>query len=190
MQKATYYDSSAIYSGYPYQSANGFSYDANQIQYPRTSHVESEYHRPACSLQSPDSSVALQKREMAAENCDRTTAVQAVQSKVHPESNQPQVPVSAPPPTSQSPGATSQTTSNGSNQPTAKNGSPTSASRSKQIFPWMKESRQATKQKSTSSASSGKHPCKHTQCDSLRYTMIFVQGNVTRTGFPKLSFQL
>lgn len=161
MQKATYYDSSAIYSGYPYQSANGFSYDANQIQYPRASHVESEYHRPACSLQSPDGSVALQKREMAAENCDRTTAVQAVQSKVHPESNQPQVPVSAPPPAPQSPGAITQTTSNGSNQPSAKNGSPTSASRSKQIFPWMKESRQATKQKSTSSASSGnKHLCK------------------------------
>lgn len=187
MQKATYYDSSAIYSGYPYQSANGFSYDANQIQYPRTSHVESEYHRPACSLQSPDGSVALQKREMAAENCDRTTAVQAVQSKVHPESNQPQVPVSAPPPPPQSPGAISQTTSNGSNQPTAKNSSPTSASRSKQIFPWMKESRQATKQKSTSSASSGKNPSRHAQCDFQSYTMIFVQGNVTRIGFAKIA---
>lgn len=180
MQKATYYDSSAIYSGYPYQSANGFSYDANQIQYPRASHVESEYHRPACSLQSPDGSLALQKREMVAENCDRTTVVQAVQSKVHPKSNQAQVPVSAPPPPPQSPGAATQTTSNGSNQPSAKNGSPTSASRSKQIFPWMKESRQATKQKSASSASSGiKHPCKYTQFDS--YTFIFVQwGRILR----------
>lgn len=155
MQKATYYDSSAIYSGYPYQSANGFSYDANQVQYPRASHVESEYHRPACSLQSPDGSVPLQKPGEMAESCDRTTAIQAAQSKVHPESNQPQVPVSAPPPPSQSPGAISQNASNGSNQPSAKNGSPTSTARGKQIFPWMKESRQNTKQKPTSSSSSG-----------------------------------
>ena len=28
MQKATYYDSSAIYGGYPYQAANGFGYNA------------------------------------------------------------------------------------------------------------------------------------------------------------------
>ncbi|KAL6099995.1 hoxa2 [Pungitius sinensis] len=153
MQKATYYDSSAIYSGYPYQSANGFGYDANQVQYPRGSHVESEYHRPACSLQSPDGSAALQKPGEMAESCDRTTAIQAAQSKVHPESNQPQVPVSGPPPPSQSPGAIIQNTSNGSNQPSAKTGSPTSATR-KQIFPWMKESRQNTKQKPTSSSSS------------------------------------
>nr|XP_043909001.1 homeobox protein Hox-A3a [Solea senegalensis]XP_043909002.1 homeobox protein Hox-A3a [Solea senegalensis]XP_043909003.1 homeobox protein Hox-A3a [Solea senegalensis]XP_043909004.1 homeobox protein Hox-A3a [Solea senegalensis]XP_043909005.1 homeobox protein Hox-A3a [Solea senegalensis]XP_043909006.1 homeobox protein Hox-A3a [Solea senegalensis] len=154
MQKATYYDSSAIYSGYPYQSANGFSYDANQVQYPRASHVESEYHRPACSLQSPDGSVALQKPGEMAEGCDRTTSIQVAQSQVHPESNQPQVPVSGPPPPSQSPGAISQSASNGSNQPSAKNDSPTSNARSKHIFPWMKESRQNTKQKPTSSASS------------------------------------
>lgn len=161
MQKATYYDSSAIYSGYPYQSANGFSYDANQVQYPRASHVESEYHRPACSLQSPDGSVALQKPGEMAESCDGTTAIQAAQSKVHPESNQPQMPVSGPPPPSQSPGAISQSTSNGSNQPSAKNGSPTSTAR-KHIFPWMKESRQNTKQKPANSSSSGTKTRLHT----------------------------
>ncbi|XP_068603029.1 homeobox protein Hox-A3a [Brachionichthys hirsutus] len=155
MQKATYYDSSAIYSGYPYQSANGFSYDANQVQYPRASHVESEYHRPACSLQSPDGSVVLQKPGEMEESCDRTAAIQAAaQPKVLPESNQPQVPVSDPPPPSQSPGAISQNASNGSNQPSAKNGSPTSTARGKQIFPWMKESRQNIKQKPCSSSSS------------------------------------
>ncbi|XP_028317482.1 homeobox protein Hox-A3a isoform X2 [Gouania willdenowi] len=162
MQKATYYDSSAIYSGYPYQSANGFSYDANQVQYPRASHVESEYHRPACSLQSPDGSVALHKSGEMAESCDRATAaIQAVQSKAHPESNQPQVPASGPqppPPSSQSPGAISQNSSNGCNQPGAKNGSPTPNSRSKHIFPWMKESRQNTKQKPSSSSSSESCP--------------------------------
>lgn len=156
MQKATYYDSSAIYSGYPYQSANGFSYDANQVQYPRASHVESEYHRPACSLQSPDGSVALQKPGEMAESCDRNTAIQAAQHPVHPESNQAQIPVSVsvPPPEPQSPGALSQNASNGPSLPNTKNGSSTSTTR-KHIFPWMKESRQNTKQKNTSSSSSG-----------------------------------
>uniref|UniRef100_A0A4W5PGC5 Homeobox A3a n=1 Tax=Hucho hucho TaxID=62062 RepID=A0A4W5PGC5_9TELE len=157
MQKATYYDSSAIYSGYPYQSANGFSYDANQVQYPRASHVESEYHRPACSLQSPDGSVALQKPGEIAETCDRNTAIQAAQPPVLTDSNQPQVSVSVPPPPpqSQSPGSLNQNKSNDSSQADSNgsvHGSPTSTTR-KHIFPWMKESRQNQKPKTSSSSS-------------------------------------
>ncbi|KAL0961994.1 hypothetical protein UPYG_G00334320 [Umbra pygmaea] len=157
MQKATYYDSSAIYSGYPYQSANGFSYDANQVQYPRASHVESEYHRPACSLQSPDGSVAMQKPGEMAETCDRSLTIQAVQPPVLTENNQPQVLVSVqqPPSQSQSPGSLIQNTSNGTSQPNSKSsvrGSPTPTTR-KNIFPWMKESRQNQKPKTSSSSS-------------------------------------
>lgn len=175
MQKATYYDSSAIYSGYPYQSANGFGYDANQVQYPRASHVESEYHRPACSLQSPDGSGALQKPGEMAESCDRSAAIQAAQAKVHPESNQPQVPVSGPAPDPQSPGAISQNTSS-SSQNGAKSGSPTSTARGgKQIFPWMKESRQNTKQKPSSSSSSGIAHTKHAQPHTT-HTQTIAQG--------------
>ncbi|XP_061838457.1 homeobox protein Hox-A3a [Nerophis lumbriciformis] len=147
MQKASYYDSSAIYSGYPYQSANGFSYDANHVQYPRASHVESDYHRPACSLQSTDGSVALHKPAEMAESCDAAAGVQAAPSEVrHPESAVHE----APPAPSQSPGL--QNSSAG--QASAKSGSPTSGPRGKQIFPWMKESRQNTKQKPANSASS------------------------------------
>lgn len=178
MQKATYYDSSAIYTGYPYQSANGFGYDANQVQYPRASHVESEYHRPACSLQSPGGSVALHEPGEMAEGCDRSAAIRAAPSEVHSEGNQPQAPPAAP----HSPGAVSQNGGGGGGggggpppHPThphhqhqqpqqpgaAKSGSPTSGpARGKQIFPWMKESRQNTKQKPASSTNSG--TCTHT----------------------------
>lgn len=163
MQKATYYDSSAIYTGYPYQSANGFGYDANQVQYPRASHVESEYHRPACSLQSPGGSVALHKPGEMAEGCDRSAAIRAAPSEVHPEGNQAQAP---PPAAPHSPGAVSQNGGGGGPPPhhqhqqqqpgAAKSGSPTSGpARGKHIFPWMKESRQNTKQKPASSTSSG-----------------------------------
>ncbi|KAK7898552.1 hypothetical protein WMY93_019405 [Mugilogobius chulae] len=184
MQKASYYDSSAIYSGYAYhQSANGcYGYDdADQGQYSRVgSHVErSEYHRPACSLlQSPDGK---------AENCAENRSVKAVR---HIESGQTQQqgPVSAVPqaqnqaqaPQQQNQPAPSHSPcgevgqGGASNGPSAgaaaqgsgaKAGSPSSSSCSststrKQIFPWMKETRQNTKQKvNTTSSSAVEQSC-------------------------------
>lgn len=178
MQKATYYDSSAIYGGYPYQGANGFTYNANHQQYPPPSAlVESEYHRPACSLQSPDSSVVRHKANDINESCMRTIGSQGGQAQGLPESQQPPPQPQqqqAPPPSSQQPQQPSQPTvpsAPSSSQPppsvsppqnASSNPAPTkspmlnSPTMSKQIFPWMKESRQNTKQKNSSS-SSGNH---------------------------------
>ncbi|KAG9280055.1 homeobox protein Hox-A3 [Astyanax mexicanus] len=146
MQKATYYDSSAIYSGYPYQSANGLGYDANQQQYLQALHVESDYHRPACSLQSPAGSTTLHKPGEIAEGCLQSKGPQATPT---PDGDQPPAPVSAGVP---SPSALTQNPANGQGAKNTGHGSPTSATR-KQIFPWMKESRQNTKQKSSSTSS-------------------------------------
>nr|XP_009912994.1 PREDICTED: homeobox protein Hox-A3 [Haliaeetus albicilla] len=93
MQKATYYDSSAIYGAYPYQGANGFTYNASQ-QPP-----------PAQQAQPPPPSSAS------------------------PSQN-----------ASSNPAPANPTKSPALNSPTM----------SKQIFPWMKESRQNTKQKNSS----------------------------------------
>ncbi|XP_030645430.1 homeobox protein Hox-A3a isoform X3 [Chanos chanos] len=147
MQKATYYDSSAIYSGYPYQDANGYGYDANQEQYPPVPHVEREY-RPACSLQSPAGSTVLQKPGEMTEGCERSTGIQAARAPVHADSNQPPVA----PPDSPSPSTLTQNVSNGSGAKNPGHDSPTPPAR-KHIFPWMKESRQNTKQKSSSTSS-------------------------------------
>ncbi|XP_006636120.1 homeobox protein Hox-A3a [Lepisosteus oculatus] len=166
MQKATYYDSSAIYSGYPYQGANGFGYNANQQQYPPSSHVESDYHRPACSLQSPSSSVPLQKPPEIGKSCMRSSAAQASQTPGLPDSHPqppPQAqaaaptPAPAPPPPPSPPQNPSSSSGSGSGPPSAgKNPAHPSppAAGSKQIFPWMKESRQTSKQKNSSNASS------------------------------------
>ncbi|XP_044306704.1 homeobox protein Hox-A3 isoform X3 [Varanus komodoensis] len=141
MQKATYYDSSAIYGGYPYQGANGFAYNASQQQYPpppSSSLVETEYHRPACSLQSPGggggSTVPHHKANDISESCMRTITSQSL----HP-------PPSVSPPQNATPNATPANATKSSilNSPTM----------SKQIFPWMKESRQNTKQKNSGSSS-------------------------------------
>ncbi|XP_032159828.1 homeobox protein Hox-A3 [Mustela erminea] len=176
MQKATYYDSSAIYGGYPYQAANGFAYNASQQPYPASAALgaDGEYHRPACSLQSPTSGGGHPKAHELSEACLRTLSGPPSQppglgepplappppQAAPPAPQQPQpppqppapAPAAPPPPSSVSP------PQNASSNPT-----PASAAKSpllnsptvaKQIFPWMKESRQNTKQK-TSGSSSG-----------------------------------
>nr|AIS36052.1 HoxA3 [Ichthyophis bannanicus] len=158
MQKATYYDSSAIYGGYPYQGANGFTYNASQQQYPTSSSlVETEYHRPACSLQSPGSIVSHHKANEINENCMRTINNQSSQPPTISEQQQqqqqqttPAQPALPPPPSVSPP-------QNAGNNPasasTTKSTNITSPTMSKHIFPWMKESRQNTKQKTGSSSS-------------------------------------
>ncbi|XP_051520692.1 homeobox protein Hox-A3a-like [Myxocyprinus asiaticus] len=144
MQKATYCDGSAIYSGFPYQSANGLGYDANQQQYLQGLHVEREHHRSACSLQSPGGSAALYKPNDISEGCQRSNGTQAPVPDT-PDNNQP-------PTAPCGPGSPSALNHIPSGDAIAKNpghASPTPATR-KQIFPWMKESRQNTKQKSYS----------------------------------------
>uniref|UniRef100_A0A2K5VUB2 Homeobox A3 n=1 Tax=Macaca fascicularis TaxID=9541 RepID=A0A2K5VUB2_MACFA len=173
MQKATYYDSSAIYGGYPYQAANGFAYNANQQPYPASVALgaDGEYHRPACSLQSSSSAGGHPKAHELSDACLRSRASHLAKpgraapaparrprprplphSRLSPHLSPLHLP-RPPPPSSVSP------PQNASSNPTPANAakspllnSPTVA---KQIFPWMKESRQNTKQK-TSSSSSGK----------------------------------
>ncbi|XP_060638018.2 homeobox protein Hox-A3 [Anolis sagrei] len=176
MQKATYYDSSAIYGGYPYQGTNGFAYNASQQQYPplppSSSLVETEYHRPACSLQSPGGSggggvgggaLPHHKATDINESCMRTLTSQTLPPQVLPEQPQqqqppppsqqgPQQPAPPPPPSSVSPppNAPNATSAPANATKGAILNSPTM---SKQIFPWMKESRQNTKQKHSGSSS-------------------------------------
>ncbi|XP_036883182.1 homeobox protein Hox-A3 isoform X1 [Manis javanica] len=176
MQKATYYDSSAIYSGYPYQAANGFAYNASQQPYPATTSLGTDgYHRPACSLQSPASSRGHPKAHELSETCLRTlsgppsqppglgesplapplpqAAPPAPQQPQPPPQAQAPTPAAPPPPSSVSP--PQNTGSNPTPASTAKSPLLNSPTVAKQIFPWMKESRQNTKQKTNGSSSAG-----------------------------------
>lgn len=167
MQKATYYDSSAIYGGYPYQGANGFTYNASQQQYPPSSSlVETEYHRPACSLQSPGSTVSHHKANEINESCMRTITSQPIQPPVISEQQQQQPPAQqAPPPPPPSVSPPQNASSNSAPANTSKSPIINSSTMSKQIFPWMKESRQNTKQKNSSSSSGMK--CSYIMSDWL-----------------------
>ncbi|KAF7691437.1 homeobox protein Hox-A3a [Silurus meridionalis] len=127
MQNATYCDALAVYRGYSNQRANGFSYDGNQ-NYFSALQVESDDQRPACSLQSSTGSDTLHKADVCSQN-NATRDTPGPNDRLSPDNLK----------------------RNSSNEQAVKNGgqgSGTSATM-KQIFPWMKESRQNTKQKTS-----------------------------------------
>ncbi|NXA61893.1 HXB3 protein, partial [Mohoua ochrocephala] len=140
MQKTTYYDSSTLFGAYSYGGgANGFGYEGPQQPFQAPSHMENDFQRSACSLQSLGNAAQHGKnKEQLNGSCMRP---------------------SLPPEPPGSPNANAAATSaggggngqagGGKNAPGKANLS-ASASLSKQIFPWMKESRQNSKQKNSS----------------------------------------
>ncbi|NWV34129.1 HXB3 protein, partial [Grantiella picta] len=128
MQKATYYDGATLFGGYSYGGANGFAYEVPQQPFQGASHVESEFQRSACSLQSVGSVVQHGKGKEINGSCMRSSLA-------------PEAPVS--------PDVTNANNANRAGKGAAGKAS-LSASLSKQIFPWMKESRQNSKQKNSS----------------------------------------
>ncbi|XP_069504325.1 homeobox protein Hox-A3 [Ambystoma mexicanum] len=161
MQKATYYDNAAVYGGYPYQGANGFSYNGPQQQYPQPAALaESDYHRPACSLQPPGGALPHhRKANDISESCMRALGAQANQAGLiaeqpePPPPPQPPMPPLAPQEPAPPPSVSPPQHAAGSPASSAKGSNLASPSASKQIFPWMKESRQNPKPKTGSSSS-------------------------------------
>ncbi|NWI09510.1 HXB3 protein, partial [Crypturellus soui] len=141
MQKTTYYDGSTLFGGYSYGSASGFGYDGPQQPYPPGAHVEGDFQRSACSLQALGNTAPHAKSKELNGSCMRSSL---------PPEHHPPAPVSPPPNPANS------TSSNSNNQPGSGKAAPgkaglsASASLTKQIFPWMKESRQNSKQKNSS----------------------------------------
>nr|AIM47972.1 HOXB3y [Pantodon buchholzi] len=145
MQKTSYYDNSTIFGGYSYQGANGFGYDAAQPVYQSSGHLENDYQRSACSLQSLGNSTPQQHSKTKEINGS------CMRHSIPPEHHQA-------PPVSPPQNAANSTNSSTAQQPAssvstttktapAKSSLPPNPTLTKQIFPWMKESRQNSKQK-------------------------------------------
>ncbi|XP_014396619.1 PREDICTED: homeobox protein Hox-B3 [Myotis brandtii] len=127
MQKATYYDnaSAALFGGYSsYPGSNGFGYDgAPPPPFQAATHLEGDYQRSACSLQSLGNAAPHAKSKELNGSC-----------------------MTAP---------TSTTSNSSSGGGAGKSGPPkcgpgSNSTLTKQIFPWMKESRQTSKLKNSS----------------------------------------
>ncbi|XP_072105187.1 homeobox protein Hox-B3a-like isoform X2 [Mobula birostris] len=137
MQKTTFYDNCTLFGGYTYQGANGFSYEVAQEPYPPSSHVEGDYQRSACSLQPAGTSGPHAKSRDTNGSCMRSNL---------PEHRQP-------PPISPPQNPSSNATQPGTSKTLPKSSHTSTPSLTKQIFPWMKETRHNSKQKNNSSPS-------------------------------------
>ncbi|XP_018581883.2 homeobox protein Hox-B3a [Scleropages formosus] len=155
MQKTSYYDNSTLFGGYSYQT-NGFGYESAQPVYQSSGHLESDYQRSACSLQSLGNSAAPQQAKTKEINGS------CMRHSLPPEHHQ-TAPVSPPqnPPNSTNSSTTQQPASSGGGgggsakaAPTKSSSVPSNPALTKQIFPWMKESRQNSKQKNSSPCTS------------------------------------
>ncbi|XP_072860440.2 homeobox protein Hox-B3 [Pogona vitticeps] len=157
MQKATYYDTSTLFGTYSYPGgANGFGYEGPVPQaFQPAAHVENDYQRPACTLQSLGNPAPLAKTKDLNGSCMRASL---------PQEHHPPPPISPPSNPITTPTSNSNSNSNngggGSNNHNQPGGVKSASSKSslgsnntglaKQIFPWMKESRQNSKQKNSS----------------------------------------
>ncbi|NXQ33025.1 HXD3 protein, partial [Alaudala cheleensis] len=145
MQKAAYYDNAGLFGGYTYSKADAYPYGAAHQPYGQAG-LDGEYPGSACSVQgsAPGRAPAHKGSELSG-SCMRPggggpggsqpPGIGEHQPPALPPSSPPNPPPSVPPP---------KKTKGGPNS----SGS-ASATLSKQIFPWMKESRQNSKQKST-----------------------------------------
>ncbi|XP_071027730.1 homeobox protein Hox-B3a isoform X1 [Oncorhynchus clarkii lewisi] len=161
MQKTTYYDNSTLFGGYSYQGANGFGYDAPQPAFQSAAHLEGDYQRSACSLQSLGGNSAPPQQHAKTKELNGS----CMRPSLPPE-HQPPPQVSPPvnPANATSSSATATSSSATAQQPGGSGGAAKSAPKTytlstnptlnKQIFPWMKESRQNTKQKNSSPSAS------------------------------------
>ncbi|NWU28241.1 HXB3 protein, partial [Dyaphorophyia castanea] len=144
MQKTTYYDSSTLFGGYSYGSANGFGYEAPQQPFQAASHMENDFQRSACSLQSLGNAAQHGKSKELNGSCMRPSL--PAEPPGSPGANA----------AASSAGAGGNSQAGGGKNTPGKANLGASAGLSKQIFPWMKESRQNSKQKNSLPSAGGK----------------------------------
>ncbi|NXO23249.1 HXB3 protein, partial [Cisticola juncidis] len=131
MQKASFYDSPALFGGYSYGgAANGFGYEGAPQPFQPSPHVEDDFQRSACSLQA----------------LGNASAQHGKNKELNGSCMRPGLPPEPPEPPNGANGAAG----GGGGKSTPGKASLGASSISKQIFPWMKESRQNSKQKSGS----------------------------------------
>ncbi|XP_051998310.1 homeobox protein Hox-D3a [Xyrauchen texanus] len=149
MQKATYYDNAGLFGGYPYPKSDSFAYGPAHQGYSSSS-IENDYQNAVCSIQTTSVRPPSHKNGDINGSCMRQSAIQVnSQPENINEQQQQAAPLAA---SSPSPNTNS----------TQKKKSPSNTGSStatpvitKQIFPWMKESRQNSKQKSTNCTTAG-----------------------------------
>ncbi|XP_041117736.1 homeobox protein Hox-D3a-like isoform X2 [Polyodon spathula] len=150
MQKAVYYENSGLFGGYSYAKSDAYSYNSTHQPYP-SSTIENDFQSSVCtgSIQTQTIRPPSHKSSETNSSCMRTAGSQG--SSQSANISEPQ---QAPPLPATSPNSSSTSTQK---KKSASNSSVNSTAPviTKQIFPWMKESRQNSKHKSNCTAAQG-----------------------------------
>ncbi|XP_034069202.1 homeobox protein Hox-D3a isoform X1 [Gymnodraco acuticeps] len=151
MQKATYYDNSGLFGGYTFPKPDSYNYGPAHQSYP-ASNIENDYQASVCPIQTSAVRPPTIKDSDLNADCMRQSGSQSSSSSSSQATSI--VEQQAPPLSASSP-------SPNSSAPPKKKSPPSSASSiatptlTKQIFPWMKETRQNSKQKGSSCSGAG-----------------------------------
>ncbi|TRY85347.1 hypothetical protein DNTS_031296 [Danionella cerebrum] len=153
MQKATYYDNAGLFGGYSFPKSDSYSYGPTHQGFSSSS-IENDYQNPICPIQTPSVRPAAHKTGEINGSCMRPSGSQASSQSVESISEQQQaapLPASSPSPNS--------TSSQKKKSPSSSGSSTSTPVVSKQIFPWMKETRQNAKQKGTTCPAAAGETC-------------------------------
>ncbi|XP_030064663.1 homeobox protein Hox-D3 isoform X1 [Microcaecilia unicolor] len=140
MQKTAYYDNSGLFGGYSYTKTDVYNYSSTHQPYAQST-IENDYQSSACSIQTSAIRPPNHKTNDVNGSCMRTNASQNASQplSINEQQQAPSLQPSSPNPNNVSTQKKNKSTPNSSSTATA--------TVSKQIFPWMKESRQNSKQK-------------------------------------------
>lgn len=152
MQKATYYDNSGLFGSYSYPKPDSYNYGPAHQSYP-TSNMETDYQGPVCPIQTSAAvrPPTLKDSSDLSGDCMRQSSSQSSSSSQATSVGEQQ----APPMSASSPSSNSSTTQK-KKSPSGSGSNGSTPVLTKQIFPWMKESRQNSKQKSSSCSAPGR----------------------------------
>ncbi|XP_077473343.1 homeobox protein Hox-D3a [Stigmatopora argus] len=150
MQKATYYDNSGLFGGYGYPKADSYNYPHQS--YP-AANIDADYQGSVCPIQSPAvrpltlkegdlNGDCMQRQSSSGQSNNNTNSNSSSSSSQASTVGEQQQQAGAPLPPSPSPNGSA---AQKKKPPTGSSGA--SPALTKQIFPWMKESRQNAKQK-------------------------------------------
>lgn len=161
MQKATYYDNSGLFGGYTYPKPDSYSYGPSHQSYPAPN-IEADYQGSVCPIQTSavrpppalkDNDLNGDCMRQSSGQSNNSSSSSSGSSQANGISEQQVPPLSASSPSSNSSASQKKKSTNGSTSGTA------TPALAKQIFPWMKETRQNSKQKSINNcAAAGRDP--------------------------------
>lgn len=150
MQKATYYDNSGLFGGYTYPKPDSYNYGPAHQSYP-ASNIENDYQGSVCPIQTSGVRPPSLKDSDLNGDCMRQSSSQSNGSSQATSIGEQQAPpLSASSPTSNS------SASQKKKSPSSSASSTATPALTKQIFPWMKETRQNSKQKSNNCPAAGR----------------------------------